>query len=267
MVKIAVYAVRYTEDIQPFIDHYYSDPTVKEAEKENNLSLTIINNYGVLPDYDGITILNNVTRPDFSTGHLARSWNQCIINGFKDLQNPAVDCLVLIQIDAKFNNNWYKNICSIPETCYFLTVGRGDEMQFMRPQLIKSVGLYDERYCNIGYQEADYFFRAYMRIRNNCIILDYAHQRVNDPFNGLFNREHFIHHSTGSGNPAAQILSCEFHTLSYNIFRFKWKDVNVNGWVNQKSYLDTLDNKFLDGKEFRYYPYFEKHINWQIYAV
>jgi len=50
MVKIAVYAVRYTENIQPFIDHYYSGIGVKEAEEANNLSLTIINNFGVLPN-------------------------------------------------------------------------------------------------------------------------------------------------------------------------------------------------------------------------
>ncbi len=267
MVKIAVYAVRYSEDIQPFIDHYYSAPGVKEAEEQNNLSLTIINNYGTLPDYPGITILNNVTRPDFSTGHLARSWNQCIINAFKDLRNPAVDCLVMIQIDAKFSNNWYANICEIPNDCYYFCVGRGDEMQFVRPEAIKRVGLYDERYCNIGHQEADYFLRTFIKIKNNCSILDYAHHRIHDAFNGKFYESQFILHSISSGNIEAQRLSNAYSGMSYNIFRYKWKNCDVKDWHFQMEYINTLTSEFTNAKEFRYYPYFEKDIDWKIYAA
>jgi len=265
MVKIAVYAVRYTENIQPFIDHYYSGIGVKEAEEANNLSLTIINNFGVLPDYPGITILNNVVRPDFSTGHLARNWNQAIINSFRDLRNPAVDCLVLIQIDAKFNNDWYNNICSLPTDCYYLAVGRGDEMQFMRPEVIRQVGLYDERFCNIGYQEADYFFRARLKIKNNCIILDEYHKRYHDPYNGKFKENDFIIKSVDSSNIPSHKLSSVHHPISRNIFKYKWGNVYPEYWDTQIELFNSLNGDFTNNKHFMFYPYFEKDIDQKNY--
>ena len=70
LMKLAVYAVRYSEPIEPFIQAYYDCSGVREAELCGTLSLTIVNNFGVI-DHPTVKILNNVVRPDFSTGHLA----------------------------------------------------------------------------------------------------------------------------------------------------------------------------------------------------
>ena len=59
-----------------------------------------------------------------------------------------------------------------------MTFGQGDALQVMTPESIRTIGLYDERFCNIGYQEGDYFQRA--RILNNekSSINDFTHLRL-----------------------------------------------------------------------------------------
>ena len=90
-MNIHVFAVRYREDIRPFVKNFYSDPTLPKDE----VKLTIINNYGTLSsESNDFEIINNALRPDFSTGHLSRNWNQALINGFKNLAEPEVDYVV-----------------------------------------------------------------------------------------------------------------------------------------------------------------------------
>ena len=57
-----------------------------------NTEVYIINNHS---DFhldsefeDKVTVLHNMTRPDWDLGNLARSWNECLLHGFKDLNNP-----------------------------------------------------------------------------------------------------------------------------------------------------------------------------------
>lgn len=69
-----------------------------------------------------VEVIHNDLRPDFSTGHLSRNWNQAILHGFKDLNNPDCDILVTNQNDCEFDGDfvpnlieWHKNIllCSL----------------------------------------------------------------------------------------------------------------------------------------------------------
>ena len=46
-----------------------------------------------------VTVLDNMRRGDFSTGHLAQDWNTCIINGFQDLNKPRSKIVVCMQAD------------------------------------------------------------------------------------------------------------------------------------------------------------------------
>ena len=101
--------------IKVFIVTYNSDLIFNNVESllSSNLvnydySINIVDNYGQnqnLIDFcldKKINLIQNKLRPSFSTGHLSRSWNQCIINGFKDLNNPDCDILVLCQDDNLF---------------------------------------------------------------------------------------------------------------------------------------------------------------------
>ena len=53
--------------------------------------INVINNHSQInidPKFKKVKLLNNNLRVDFSTGHLSRNWNQALINGFQDLNNP-----------------------------------------------------------------------------------------------------------------------------------------------------------------------------------
>ena len=263
LMKLAVYAVRYSEPIEPFIQAYYDCSGVREAELCGTLSLTIINNFGVI-EHPTVKILNNVVRPDFSTGHLARSWNQCILNAFKSLAEPAVDALIAIQIDSRLSPDWLQKVYELPRDCHYLSIGRGDECQFIRPECIETVGLFDERYCNIGYQEMDYFIRVFIGLRNHGAYLDNAHGRYWNPWTDTIHEYHFIQRPLGDiVKNEAHRKSEEFHTTSANVFLYKWgfiKDWSINS-------LLTLPVDVVYKKEFKYYPYFENYINPNLYIL
>ena len=131
---------------------------------EHTSEVFIINNHSNIsindPYKDKVTILENSLRPDFSTGHLARNWNQALINGFKNLDKPDCDIVVCCQNDTKFKKNWFENLLKLHETYTFITQGQGDAFHSYKPAAVKNIGLWDERFCNICYQEHDYFLRA-----------------------------------------------------------------------------------------------------------
>jgi uncharacterized protein YkvS len=81
-MKIKQYIVTYNNKIQ--INNCLESIFSKLSNEELSiLDVYIINNHSNL-DIDEkylnrVTILNNDLRPDFSTGHLSRNWNQAII--------------------------------------------------------------------------------------------------------------------------------------------------------------------------------------------
>lgn len=83
---------------------YCLDSIFSKLSKEelSILEIYIINNHSnseINKDYlDNITIL----RPDFSTGHLSRNWNQAIINVFQNLKNPDYNIVITNQNDIIF---------------------------------------------------------------------------------------------------------------------------------------------------------------------
>jgi hypothetical protein len=259
MKTIAIYIVRYKET-----DLLYDAIRSIDMDKYENVKVTVINNYDILvlpTEFNKVTVLNNVTRPDFSTGHLSRNWNEAIINGFKNLDKPDCDYLICMQADAKLSPKWI-NFINIMEDKKLLYVvcGRGDEIQVFTPEGIKKVGLYDERFCNIGYQEADYFLRTRIKLPNDCCIVDYKHGRVYNKHNidpndlcvksdGLYNTDH----------RASQV----YHNVSRNWFKKKWN--------NQDNYMENwssrnIDNFIFTSKEYVLYPYFENKIDKDVYT-
>ncbi len=179
-MKVKIYFVTYKEDsvFKDTLDSFYDNGGSKCFE------INVINNFSsILLNYPKINVYNNVLRPDFSTGHLSRNWNQAIINGFKDLENPDCDILIHAQNDVTFMPDWYDKLINIhnDKKIDFFATGAGDCFCSYTPQAIKNIGIWDERFCGIGYQEADYFTRAAYHSYDTVSINDFGHKRVLNP--------------------------------------------------------------------------------------
>ena len=169
-IKIAVYIVTYkSEDmLKNNIESLLKSKN--SMDSTINLEINVINNYTErfnLGDYfkkNNINILHNFLRPDFSTGHLSRNWNQALLHGFQDLNNPKNDIVCLVQDDSLFHEDWCNYIVEQHKKYDFISFG-GDQFHSYKTDHIKNVGLWDERFSNIGYQEADYYINLTFTIK------------------------------------------------------------------------------------------------------
>lgn len=236
--------------------------------------VVIINNHSdffLKDDYiDKVKVIHNNARPDFSTGHLSRNWNQCILHGFKNLNSPDCDILICSQNDVKFVNGWTDKILKIHTEMNidFFSTGVGDCFCSYTPNAIKSIGLWDERYCGIGFQEADYFIRAIYHLQKKCSINDFEHYRVyNSLSEGVAGLEAYkkigicYKSNYGEGQNEHHKLSGLYgHPLSHSVFLEKFKvglhstDLAEKMSINNESiYSGKLKTSIL-------YPYFELDI-------
>jgi hypothetical protein len=223
-----------------------------------NYSINVIDNYcqgNKVKNFcyeNNINLFENKLRPSFSTGHLSRSWNQCIINGFKDLNNPDCDILVLCQDDNLFLSEWCNELIGHHDTYEFISMGGGDQFHSYKPEHIKKVGLWDERFCNIGYQEYDYFIRSYIYNKEYSSINDRKHKRLYNTIGDKF-ISHDDHLIGGMRSDPRHLNSTKYHNISHQILIQKWGSEIWN-----IDYLNTLCVSKIPN--YVYYPYFEKDI-------
>jgi hypothetical protein len=221
---------------------------------EEQYEIFVMNNYAPieadrlkLPD--GVKLISNQARPPFSSGHLARSWNECIMHGMIDMINPQCDILVLAQADTIFAPGAITEIKKLVSDFDYITFGVGDQIQVMTPESIRKIGLYDERFCNIGYQEADYFRRAVLMNGKTSSINDPAHYRGH---NLIPDDKVIIHTPWGCKRRDPETLrSMVHHEVSMNFFRHKWGDekcTDVMNWYGKAP------------KQYMLYPYFERDL-------
>jgi|688.fasta_scaffold45099_6 hypothetical protein len=254
-MKVKQYIVTYNNQIQ--INNCLESIFSKLNNDELSiLDIFIINNHSDLnidvKYLDKITILNNSLRPDFSTGHLSRNWNQAIINGFKDLKNPDCDIVVTNQDDTLFKENYISKLIELHNNFDLIQFGWGDNFISYTPNAIKQIGLWDERFCNIGYQEADYFTRAALYLKSKSSINDFSHNRI---LNGV-DESNWIIDIIPSGNARGEEYhhtSSGFHSNSKYIYETKWEANPDDGFLN----IETIEPKM---NSFIMYPYFEKDI-------
>jgi hypothetical protein len=173
----------------------------------NNVEIFVIDNHSnvhINDEYSSfVKVLANNLRPDFSTGHLARNHNQAIINGFESLTNPKCDVVVSCQNDTKVLKNWYQTLCEAMKTYTFFTTGQGDQFQAFKAEGVRNIGLYDERFCNIQFQEADYFLRAYLYNKEKSSINDHIHGRLH---NERFQIDVAMHNLVGPANITVKLM-------------------------------------------------------------
>lgn len=257
-MRIKVFIVSYKSEnfLKENVDSLLSSDLVKHDHEIN-----VINNYTgsfEIEEYliqKRIKILHNNLRPDFSTGHLSRNWNQAIINGIKDLKNPDCDILVLCQNDTFFQNDWCEQTINLHEKYEFITMGGGDQFHSYLPEHIKKVGLWDERFCNIGYQEADYFIRSYLYNKDKATINDPLHGRIHNPVNNRIIATG-DHYNGGCRREESHLASLAYHPISKKVLHQKWGEFEEN-WSEHK--LGRLPRESLIDN-YVYYPYFEKDV-------
>jgi len=269
-MKIKVYFVTYDNDLEL---NKTLKTFAKSGIKDHDYEITVINNYkdaSVLLDdvHLKVNIVDNNTRPSFSTGHLARNWNECLIEGFKNLDDPDADIVILSQNDVEYNENIIDTLIEYHKEYSFISYGCGDAFHSYTPEAIKSVGLWDERFCNIGWQDCDYFFRqmVYNKVRSS--INDPLHRRVHNkidfPFVDFGRQSGFVR------NDQHHMKSLAHHNTSMNVFIKKW-GLGIPGihWetsvrtkdMSWRSALDIGPDIVVKSPQWIMYPFFEGKIS------
>lgn len=218
----------------------------------SDVEITVINNHSnffIEPKFTQVKVLHNSTRPDFSKGHLARNWNQAILNGFKDLNNPDCDILATCQDDTLWNADWKQSLIGIHQKYSFYACDWGDAMCSYLPQAVKTIGMWDERFNAISHQEGDYFLRAFLYNRDFSSINDVIHARVWNPTHSIIDRTQ-QHSREHNGRTDAMAYTS-------SLFWSKW-GIDSQSWDIEK--LKSMSTVPLI-QNFVYYPYFEKNID------
>lgn len=240
-------------------------PSLFNSDINNfDFEVFLINNHTTLkiPEEfkDKISVMNNDLRPDWSTGHLSRNWNQAIISGFKSLKNPDCDIVVCSQDDSIFKKDWASKCVELHKKYSFIQNGHGDQFHSYLPESIIKTGLWDERFCGLFRQAADFFWRCVMYNKDGSSIQDIGHNRVLNPI--LKNDE------TGSRK---YLVDPDVRKIDGT----QWSDSDtINNSISLKLILDKYGfdpypwttetisragNKTLS-KSYITYPYFEKDI-------
>lgn len=250
-MKIKHFVVTYNNNamLRTAIDCIYATST------EHERSVHVICNHSN-DSYDGphpVQLLRNELRPDFSTGHLARNWNQAIMLGFRDLTNPDADLLILSQNDCLFETGYLDACLELHKQYDLVTYGAGDNCVSYTPKAVLRVGLWDERFCNIGFQEADYFLRAGIYLRERASINDRGvHRREYNPISNV--GEILRRQKTGfARRDEAHLASMKYHNQSFRFFQEKWS-IRPDRWGPEFYKAEQKLPNFI------FYPYFEKHV-------
>ena len=285
-MKIKVFIVTYNND-EVLANNISS---LRNSDLMNHdYEIYVINNYGVMKNRYGpnVKILNNSCRADFSTGHLSRDWNTALIEGFRDLNNPDCDFVVCCHNDTVFYQNWVEYLISLHEKYTFIQFGRGCGFMSFTINAVKTIGLWDERFCNIGFHEADYFVRAMLYNREKTTLNDgwlsidgkedlEFRKRIDNKevkeipshlieqtacnqwrvLNPEENKIFDINYSSASSNKSAHLKSRRYHAQSSHLFESKWgKNVPAVNWYYFDDEWKKTATPLISSNI--YYPFFE----------
>ena len=258
-MKIGVFIVTYNNpsELDKTLGSLFKSCYYVSESFDINISINIINNhsnFSIRKEFESkVNILHNVLRPDFSTGYLTRNWNQALLLGFENLNNPKNHIVIGAQDDTLFNFNWLENLLSLHKKGYsFITYGWGDNFMSWTPDGVKKIGLFDERFMFSGVT-SDYFLKALKFNKLKSSINDYHHKRV-------LNEEKFL----VAERPKVKKLHNEERKLhkdyGHNILHHKWSGI--------KGFATNWDKKFINNcpatiqsPQYIMYPYFENSLN------
>lgn len=260
-MKIKVYLVTYQghKRLPPTLTSLFdSDLMGREFE------INIINNHSDIrvperfADKPEVNILHNTLRPDFSSGHLSRNWNQALVNGFKSLTNPDCDIVVCSQDDSIFHPQWVSRLESIMGRYTFVHNGHGDQFHAYKPEAVRHVGLWDERFCGISRQAADYFYRCLLYNKDHSTIQDTGHSRVLNPIHESdieMSRNWLVDPDVRNIDEVWDNSLHGNNEISYNLMLHKW-GFDPFPWT--EALFNTTKGPLC--ANYITYPYFEKDI-------
>lgn len=230
---------------------------------KHELHVHIINNhtnFHINEEFkDKVTVLHNVLQPDFGTGHTSRNWNQGLIHGFKDLDNPDCDLVVLAQDDTIYGPDWLNLLHKIhfEMNYHFFCVGAGDMLHSYTPTAVKRVGLWDERFSAICFMEHDYFIRAAMYLGQAASVNDTGHMA------GLYSFHQLPFANDVAWNPVRNQTKTALGQARGK-FDNPFRELFKEKWGNYSEFTPTSD--FLHNPRpsrlinYILYPYFEKGV-------
>ena len=239
--------------------------TLKDTE------VNIINNHSEFyldPTFrNQVNVINNEARPDWDLGNLSRSWNQALLHGFKDLNNPDANYVVTMQNDIVLDAKWASNLMQMHKKYNFVTGHLGDNIISYTPEAVKNIGMWDERFLLPVNKEADYYIRALIYNKNKSLINDTAHGRTLNNHDALsLDKRYRGGEPDWAAHKQSKNTRDAWHHTS-QIFYYKWKDTwkeqpAYRGWLTKWS-ADFVKNPPCTPKSpsFVQYYYFEKDIN------
>lgn len=101
-------------------------------------------------------IINSLNSAE-SNSWCARSWNSILMKAFDDNEDEAI----LIQDDTDIHTNFGKWIEEQKKQYDFMWGPAGDQFHFIRKDVLKKVGWWDERYIGCYCGDAEYVKRVY----------------------------------------------------------------------------------------------------------
>ena len=154
-------------------------------------------------------------------------------------------------------NNTFSKIINLHNRYNFIQVGAGDQLMSFTPNGVKQMGIFDERFCSIGFQEADYFMNALMTNKNDCSITDRTHNRFNNPINDdLIENKHSLNHESYIYKIDSIPITYLYHEYNLKLFFEKWNKHPEN-WPTHNTISSNIEPLI---KRYMLYPYFEKDI-------
>jgi len=148
-------------------------------------------------------------------------------------------------------------------------MGLGDAFCSYLPEAVKRIGLWDERFCNIGYQDGDYFLRSLIYNHDKSSINDIGHGREHNALAGNSGHLYPTHLedetkksdslliTTPQWNPDrkdAHISSLKVESFSEAVFMHKW-GITDGPWTPEHfAVRKPLAPSYV------MYPYFEKDV-------
>ena len=271
-VEFRVFVVSYQSDEALFKS---LDALLASDLKTFSNRIYVLNNFGflrlTLPTrfQDTVIVLDNSRRPDFSTGHLARDWNQCLIHGFQSLAKPRSKMVVCMQADNEVAPDFASTLQVLHKTYSMVNAGMGDAFTSYTAKAIEMIGVWDENFSNIGWQDYDFYLRSVLHAGSYVCFM----QKTVEPY-----LEKALSCSTAkpvlrkmrsgsSESKKSHKASHKFHTVSERVFREKWSLPNVkaatgNWGINTAEQVKSLINLNLKPRIpwFVTYPYFENEI-------
>ncbi len=260
MTKVSVYVITYEneERLNQNINAFFETTKDYKDNPDWTFNYNIINNHphiNIWPEHKDkpIEIFHNTLRPINSCGHLTRDYNAALMHGFGSLIEPVSDWVIHVHDDSIWNPNWVEALSKIHETYSFYAGNFGCSFCSYTVDAVKKIGLWDERFINIGIHEGDYFLRALIYNKEKSSINDHHGNRLLN----LTQAELFFHPDANERKMHHIHASYNYHYLSLKVFEEKW-GIDCENWKIKGT--DDNPPKVSLIKNYMFYPYFERHV-------